>query len=83
MAGRGYLHEAVDVDASHIKTLRNGRWVKMFRPINPDNLHFSAQSLYEFGGRYFEVFEKIRDPNKKFCNKDKEEVIIRSKMELL
>ena len=50
---------------------------------NPDNLHFSSRSLYEFGSRYFDTFEKVRDPNKKFCNKDMEEVIIRSKMELL
>lgn len=35
MAGRGFLNEAVDVDNSHIKILRNGRWQKMFRPINP------------------------------------------------
>ena len=26
---------------------------------NPDNLHFNAKSLYEFGIRYFEEFEKF------------------------
>ncbi len=26
---------------------------------NPDNLHFNAASLYEFGGRYFGEFEKL------------------------
>ena len=26
---------------------------------NPDNLHFNAKALYEFGERYFEEFEKI------------------------
>lgn len=36
MAGRGFLNEAHDIDTSHIYTLRNGRWQKMFRPINPD-----------------------------------------------
>ncbi len=26
---------------------------------NPDNLHFNAASLYEFGKRYFDAFEKL------------------------
>ena len=26
---------------------------------NPDNLHFNAESLYQFGLRYFEAYEKI------------------------
>lgn len=50
---------------------------------NPDNLHFSAQSLYEFGGRYFEVFEKIQNPQKAFFEKDMNDATIRSAMELL
>lgn len=28
---------------------------------NPDNLHFNAASLYQFGLRYFEAYEKITD----------------------
>ena len=28
---------------------------------NPDMLHFNSQSLYEFGLRYFEEFEKLRE----------------------
>lgn len=36
MAGRGIIEEAIPVDNSHIKILRNGRWQKMFRPVNPD-----------------------------------------------
>ena len=46
MAGRGYLHEAHEIDASRIYTLRNGRWVSMFRPINPDR-DFSGVNLGE------------------------------------
>lgn len=46
MAGRGILSEATPVDTTHIKTLRNGRWQKMFRPINPDRA-FSGVSLGE------------------------------------
>ena len=46
MAGRGYLSEAREIDTSRIFTLRNGRWQKMFRPINPDR-SFSGVSLAE------------------------------------
>lgn len=46
MAGRGFLSEAIPVDTTHIKILRNGRWQKMFRPINPDR-SFSGVSLAE------------------------------------
>jgi len=46
MAGRGYLNEAPEIDTSRIYTLRNGRWMKMFRPINPDR-SFSGTSLAE------------------------------------
>lgn len=46
MAGRGYIDEAINVDVSHIKVLRNGRWQEMFRPINPDR-SFSGVNLAE------------------------------------
>ena len=46
MAGRGFLSEAHEINASRIYTLRNGRWQKMFRPINPDR-GFSGVSLAE------------------------------------
>lgn len=46
IAGRGYLSEAQEIDKSRIYTLRNGRWQKMFRPINPDR-SFSGVSLGE------------------------------------
>lgn len=52
MAGRGAIDEAIPVDNTHIKILRNGRWQKMFRPINPDR-SFSGVSLAEsFAERY-------------------------------
>lgn len=50
---------------------------------NPDNLHFSAAGLYEFGHRYFEEFDKIRDPNKEFHDKSSMDSAIRTAMELL
>lgn len=36
---------------------------------NPDNLHFSAKSLREFGIRYYNEFVKIEDKNKIFVEK--------------
>ena len=36
---------------------------------NPDNLHFSAQALREFGSRYYDEFLKIEDRNKVFEEK--------------
>lgn len=46
MAGRGFLHEAEEIDVSRIKVLKNGRWQPMFRPINYDRA-FSGVSLAE------------------------------------
>ncbi len=56
MAGRGSLKEAPSIDTSHIYTLRNGRWQRMFRPINPDR-HFSGTNLAEsFAERYAQKY---------------------------
>lgn len=57
MAGRGYLNEARKIDTSRIYTLRNGRWQKMFRPINPDR-RFSGVSLAE---SFAEAYSKKYD----------------------
>ena len=57
MAGRGFLKEAVPVDDSRIYILRNGRWQKMFRPINPDR-SFSGVSLAE---HFAECYAKAHD----------------------
>lgn len=52
MAGRGFIADAIPVDNQRIYTLRNGRWLKMFRPINPDR-HTSGVSLAEsFAEKY-------------------------------
>jgi hypothetical protein len=57
MAGRGYLKEAKEIDASRVYTLRNGRWQKMFRPINPDR-SFSGVNLAEsFAERYAQKYK--------------------------
>ncbi len=48
-----------------------------------DNLHFNTASLYEFGLRYFEEFEKLRDPGKIFEEKPHPDNAVRTAMELL
>lgn len=48
-----------------------------------DNLHFNTASLYEFGLRYFDEFEKYVDKNKVFEEKPCEDDALRSEMELL
>ena len=57
MAGRGYLNEAHEIDTSRIYIQRNGRWMKMFRPINPDR-RFSGVSLAE---SFAEAYAKKHD----------------------
>lgn len=56
MAGRGLLSEAVEVDTSHIYTLRMGRWQPMFRPINPDRVHSGANLAESFAEKYAEKY---------------------------
>ena len=57
MAGRGYIEDAENIDTSRIKILRNGCWVDMFRPINPDR-SFSGVSLAEsFAESYAEKYD--------------------------
>ena len=47
-----------------------------------DNLHFNSKSLYEFGLRYFQAFERVSDANKVFVEKGESDTI-RSSMEYL
>lgn len=50
---------------------------------NPDNLHFSAKALREFGERYFEEFLKLEDKNKVFTEKPHQDCAIVNEIELL
>jgi len=50
---------------------------------NPDNLHFCADALYEFGLRYFYAYEIYKNPDKVFEEKSDMDSAIRSKMEEL
>ena len=50
---------------------------------NPDNIHFSAPALREFGLRYYEEFLKLEDKNRVFEEKPDELGAIRSAIEYL
>ena len=50
---------------------------------NPDNLHFSAPSLREFGVRYYERFLELEDKNKVFTEKSSPDAAIRTDIENL
>ena len=56
MAGRGLREEEIWVDTTHIKTLRNGRWKRMFRPINPDDWASGANLAEGFAEKYAEKY---------------------------
>lgn len=50
---------------------------------NPDNLHFSAKALREFGVRYYTEFLKLEDKNKVFSEKPCADAAIRTEFEHL
>ncbi len=50
---------------------------------NPDNLHFSASALREFGERYYTEFSRIEDKNKIFSKKSSPDEAIRTGLEAL
>lgn len=50
---------------------------------NPDNLHFNAAALKEFGIRYFDAYKKFESYNLNYYNKPSEKDDNRTKMELL
>ena len=50
---------------------------------NPDNLHFSAKALREFGVRYYDEFKKLEDKNKVFYEKSTPDEAIRNDIEHL
>jgi len=50
---------------------------------NPDNMHFSAKALREFGVRYYEEFLKYEDKTKVFEEKPSADLAIVNELELL
>ena len=57
MAGRGKVAEAIPVDASRIFILRNGRFQKMFRPINPDRRDAGVNLAERFAEAYAQRYD--------------------------
>ena len=57
MAGRGFAEEAVPVDFSRIKMLRNGRWQPVFRPINPDRKTAGVNLAESFAEAYSRKYD--------------------------
>ena len=50
---------------------------------NSDHLHFNAESLYEFGLRYFDAFERLGGIGDQTHDAGQKEDLIRTKLELL
>lgn len=50
---------------------------------NPDNLHFCATALREFGERYYRVFQTLENKNKVFIEKSTPDQAIRTEIEHL
>ena len=50
---------------------------------NPDNLHFSAAALREFGNRYYDEFLKLENKNIVFFEKPDPDSAFSSGLELL
>jgi len=52
-------------------------------PCNPDNLHFSAKGLYEFGLRYYDAFLTVEDKDRVFPDMPDMDLANRTAMESL
>ena len=50
---------------------------------NPDNLHFSASALREFGERYYSEFKKLESKDKSFAEKQTSDQLIQNAIECL
>ena len=60
-AGRGFLNEAEPLDnrAGRLKVLRNGLWVKMFRPVNPDRVTSGVCFAEAFAKAYADIHPNV------------------------
>ncbi len=76
-----YVNEALEMVAGKNKT--TGFVSAKGLGANPDNLHFSAEALREFGVRYYNEFVKIEDKNKVFMEKSTLDQAIRNDIEHL
>ncbi|MBE6656085.1 MAG: sialate O-acetylesterase [Ruminococcaceae bacterium] len=52
MAGRGFPGEVAPIDTTDLFVLRNGRWWKMYTPVNPDRVTVGVNLVESFAARY-------------------------------
>ena len=52
MAGRGFPSEVEPIDTQGLFVLRNGRWISMFTPVNPDKSVAGVNLAESFARRY-------------------------------
>ena len=50
--GRGFVQEAPPIDSENILVLRNGRWRKAYRPVNPDRVTSGVCFAESFASLY-------------------------------
>lgn len=52
MAGRGYVAEVEPIENRDVHVLRNGRWQRMYTPVNPDRKMSGVNLAESFADRY-------------------------------
>ena len=52
MAGRGFFEDVEPIDNAGISVLRNGRWIPMYGPVNPDRKTARVNLAESFAKRY-------------------------------
>ena len=80
---RNYVHINAALQRVAEKRERVGFVSAEGLPGNPDNMHFSAKALREFGERYYLEFLKHEDKNKVFLEKPSADLAIVNELEAL
>lgn len=57
MVGRGFLRDALPVDMSHIKVFKDGEWLQLIRPKDPEKKLKGVCLAESFGERYAKDFK--------------------------
>lgn len=81
--GRNYKHINAALERITEKRERVGFVSAEGLGANPDNMHFSAAALREFGVRYYEEFKKHEDKSKVFEEKPSPDLAIVNELESL
>ena len=57
MAGRGFVKDVAPIKNDKIFVMRNGRWLKMFNPVNPDRVMSGVNLVESFADAYVKDHE--------------------------